>query len=266
MPRRKITDGQQSVIYKADEEKLYLFVYGSVAPDENDSADLAEKKKKRAERLKAFHENHARNSSVTGVGEKLRRLTYESIPEFIKAAGISYRDLVEITNGENGERAPLNWASKTEKSMCYVCDSLPPEKRAVVYRLVLDALPEPLHAILRSNNTSGNRVFDAAEARTNAYDEIWSVIKEDVMLRNIYTYRGDLSKSSTVVPFSRYNYVVQAMDVSYHWLLNLDEKTCILAKHGDTEMIMDAFCLLPEQWKQRLLAGVKLYADTRKEA
>lgn len=265
MATRKATQDEQRRISKYDEEKLYFVVNSSLEIADGDSQDEIARKERKAAKLKAFQEKYAKITQSKTAQKEPKRLTYETIPEFLKVTGLSYKDLLEITNAELGQRIQLSWPSKIERNMCSVCDSLPEHIRAKILDIVLSTLPAPMHGILHSTDTTGNKAFDAAEARTNEYDEIWSKIKGDVVLTNIYIYRTEPSRSCDLLPYYKFSTVASLFDVSYHWLLGLDDKTCILAKHGDTEMIMDAFCMLPDSWKQRIYAGVKEYADTAKK-
>ena len=55
-----------------------------------------------------------------------------------------------------------------------------------------------------------------------------------------------------MIPYMSINF-----DVSPHWLLGLDESRTVLAGNGETEIIMDMFCFLPEERKQMILQAVQ---------
>ena len=127
--------------------------------------------------------------------------------------------------------------------------------------MIIEIMPGPLMDVLFSDDTEDMRIFDMAEIREKSAGEAWSKIKDDPMLKNMCVYRHIPDRSINFLPFSKYSKVVQDLDVSYHWILNLDETVCILAKNGDTEMIMDAFCVLPDHWKKVVYSGAKLCLD-----
>lgn len=265
MPKGKPVNNEKfRRINKPDEEKLYAVVNASMIIRDTDSDAEKLQKQKMQERVEAFQAKYARVPASKNGAVEPKRLAYETIPEFLKAAGLSYKDLLEITNGNGTERAQLTWPSKIEKNMCSACDALPAAIRKKVYDIVLDTLPAPMHEILFSKDTTGQKVFDAAVARKNENGEVWNKIKDDIFLRNIYVYRDEPGRSCDMLPFGKYSTMARDFDVSYHWLLGLDEKACVMARNGMTELIMDAFCLLPDEWKQRIYAGVKQAADNVK--
>ncbi len=243
------------ILYKPDEEKIMAAFMDMVAIGENDSEEEKSEKRHRLETYQAFAELVLRGTSL------IRRLSYDVMPQFLMATGLTYRDILEIANGENGQRAQLSWSSEIEEAMCAVCDSLPAEIREKIHDMIIEIMPGPLMDVLFSDDTEDMRIFDMAEIREKSASEAWSKIKDDPMLKNMCVYRHIPDRSINFLPFSKYSKVVQDLDVSYHWILNLDETVCILAKNGDTEMIMDAFCVLPDHWKKVVYSGAKLCLD-----
>ena len=241
------------ILYKPDEDKLYYAFNKMVTVTEEDTQEEVLQKQQRAEKFSEF----ARQKAALRGRVEPKRLSYDMIPQYLLATGFSYRDLLEITNGDDGERAQLFWATEVEKNMCSACDSLSPEIRERIYGLILEILPAAMRDLLFSEDTQDNRVFDLAESREAKPGEIYRKIKDQSILRDVYTFRKIPGRGFEVIPFGKYNAIVSLLDVSYHWVLGLDETTCVLAQNGDTEMIMDAFCLLPDKWKEMLLASAQ---------
>lgn len=245
------------ILYKPDEDKLYNAFNKMVTVTEEDTQEKALQKQQRAERFSEFQKLNARQKASQRGRVEPKRLSYDMIPQYLSATGFSYRDLLEITNGEDGERAQLFWTTEIEKNMCSACDSLSPAIRERIYGMILEILPATMRDLLFSEDTQDNRVFDLAESREVKPGETYRKIKDQSILRDVCTFRKTPNRAFEVIPFGKYNAIVSLLDVSYHWVLGLNETTCVLAKNGDTEMIMDAFCLLPDRWKEILLASAQ---------
>lgn len=251
---RMQTEGRTRIT-KVDEDRLQKEISAMITVQDSDPSAVIQKKKRRAEKIDEFQRKYAKVTQVKGAYKGPKRLTYDNLEEYLNVAGFTYRDLLEITNGEDGERAKLAWKTKVEKNMCSVCDSMTEEQRKKVLEIVSEALPDPLYELFCSKESSGIKLFAYAEKRMTANYEIWHKIKDDKILSTAFVYRTHAGRSCADLPFSKFSDVVDLFGISYHWLLGLDEKTCVLAKHGTTEMIMDAFCLLPDRWKEIIYAG-----------
>ena len=279
-----ITDYSWRRIDKPAEDKLrsYVAALQVPIPEEIKTAILTSTKRKvneysteglTAEQLRTvelikFFKDYDRGTSRIKV--KDRRLCYHALPQLLKIAGLSYKDFLELVAGEDGVPAQLRWASATEEKMCTLCDRLNAKERNEVYALILRCLPDKLKELLFAPATTGNKLFDAAECHNISIDEIWQKIKLnpdaeamgdksniDYMLSNIYLYRKDPMRSCDLLPLGDIPRLCEIFDVSMHWVLSLDKHTCILAKKGETEVIMDAFCLLPATYQTFVYNCVK---------
>ncbi len=253
-------------IYKQDEDRLMAVVNQMTTVSEADSEAAIKDKQRRAKRIAEFYERYPRGEASRRVHKTPKRLCYENIGEFIAAAGLSYKALLEITGGSDGSKAKLEWPNKIERIMCSYCDSLSDEDRDKVLALVKGLVPKSIMDIVESDAVVAVKVFDIAEARKMEIGPLGGKLKDDYMLNNVYTYCHDAKKSCDTIPFYAANRISALADTSYHFMLGLDENDCILAKNGKTETIMDYFCLLPLIWKEHVLAAVKEYASRKKGA
>ena len=90
MPKGKPVNNEKfRRINKPDEEKLYAVVNASMIIRDTDSETEKLQKKKMQERVEAFQAKYARVPASKNGAVEPKRLAYETIPEFLKAAGLS---------------------------------------------------------------------------------------------------------------------------------------------------------------------------------
>ncbi len=247
--RSSDSENEQHSIYRPDEQKILFVISERLEDKEGDTQEERAEKRFRRACVQRFLYGE-------GQGQK-KRLTYETLPAFIKETGLSWREVLElIRGGEKGSRE-LHWALELERDMCRICDALTDKVRERLYSIILELLPEPLLQMLNSDDLPDKRVFDSAILRRKLSEETWGKIQDDIMLRSMYVARNNPQRARGYFRYGRLQDVVDRLDVSFHWILNMDEITCILAAHGKTELIMDAYCLLPEQWKHLLLGAAE---------
>ena len=185
------------------------------------------------------------------------RIAFKSIPAILEITGMTYKDLLEITNAEtDGNRADIHWPKPVEEKMCALCDSLDEAAREQIYEIVLDLLPEPLREILFMEALNTEKVVDSVQLRSYDPRHLTSVMNVSTSIRDTLQRKN---QSLYRIKFFMMKYLAENLDVSYHWMLGLDSHDCVLAKHGTTEMIMDAFCLLPDSYKAAVAGGVEIY-------
>lgn len=252
---------EESRLAHIDHDRLMEYVRSQARISTEDPEEVIEQKQKLQERLTAFEAGFSVKTT-----KKFKNLTYRVLPAFMEVAGLSYRDVLEITNDTKGGRTEIKWADHIEEQMSNACDDLPTDAaREQVRRLVVAMLPENLRELLYQKAPSAVRAVRAGKCRRISIKDIRQQIKTDYTQMNRYTYAEvkDDTYHSTI-PLHTYNQTISLYDVSPHWLLGLDENTCVLAKSGSTELIMDAFCLLPMEWKEVVLTATRLMARNLK--
>ena len=140
--------------------------------------------------------------------------------------------------------------------MCNLCDSVSDAARKCIYDMVMSMLPDAIKEYYTIKAVNSEKAIESAIYR--AYDPSYvpSLFRKPFEMQDIYLNR---TKALYRLQPHVMKFFADNLDVSYHWMLELDENTCVLAENGFTEVIMDAFCLLPDSWKDAVLAGVELY-------
>lgn len=188
---------------------------------------------------------------MTGTFEKKsrRRISYlgwEDIPEYCCVTGLDFREILRLTNIEE-----VAWAKDIEREMALVCDAASDKTRKMILGLCLAVLPVKLREIWCKDDYVTKRAVEASLIREEKRYETWANLKDSTTYRKSPKQIGE---NRIPLRLRDVAFYASSFDVSPHWLLGLDESTCILAKNGQTEMIMDVFCLLPEAEKSDCFA------------
>ncbi len=241
---------------KEDEERIYDLIDSRLMVSPSDNAQVCREKENRREALEAFKLRITPKKNNKPRQKRPGRLCYENLPELLNIAGLTYLDVLKgISKNQEGTPIEPQWASEVEATMCSCCDILSSDQRQKVLALIRRILAPAFQNSGFETMTPPQRLFKANALRSYCNREVNRQTKElgvyDIYLKRLLRYNYNTIEMNLISFFS------SSFDVSPHWVLGLDESQTVLAAHGESEMIMDLFCLLPEERKQMILQAVQ---------
>lgn len=268
----------QKKISREDEEKIIQTLIEENRIEESDTSQERARKERINKQVFEFRlslalpvfKKRAENKTpgTFELPERLRRLTLEDIPDLMAAAECSDRDIFEIVMGENGKRAALDWYSEDARNMAEKCDELTEEQRKIVLSKISSLVPNPLIEMNKTEDQPMIRIYRIAKARATQRTEPTKLIKEEQYAQWVLVRLYKSKSSQTDNPanqhklgsLSDYYKLSLLYSLSPHYVMGYDSSRCILAKNGTTELIMDAFCLLPQEMQKTLVRSVAAVA------
>ena len=241
---------------KVDEDSIYYLVKKQIRINPEDNTSARRDKERRQEAFEQFQKQITPVYKGSPRKDGPMRLCYEHIPDLLEISGLTYLDIFRaIAKDLDGNKIKPGWATAEEEKMCVCCDMLSSEQCEKVKELVKALLPDdfeytgmqdlsPLQKIVKANGMHAYCGNETARQVTELG------IEKQYRRRNIpYSFNA--------IEFNLLPFFSQSFDVSLHWLLGLNEKTCVLADNGETEIIMTLFCFLPEERKSIILKAVE---------
>ena len=248
--------GSMHRITKADEEKMYDFIWNELRVSANDSAATRKSKEKRKKDFEDFLLEITPLVRDKPRAKGPRRLFYEDIPTIMNLTGITYLDILKILSVDpDGNRIEPKWALDSEAKMCAYCDLMQPQQRAEVLSLIKRVLAPVFDNPTLNEESSIMRLYKANTLRTYCVKEMGRQVV-DLGVKDIY-HRRYLPYSFNALELNLISFMSISFDVSPHWLLGLNESHTVLAANGDTETIMDLFCFLPNERKDIILRAAE---------
>ena len=185
---------------------------------------------------------------------KPKSLTYENFGEFLCAADISYREMLEIISAEEENHGVVSWSSKEQFEMCQILDDLSPKQRKHAYSIVYQFVADDFKTLCDENDPIlGRRTCIALSYKYNDNSASIKLFKDlGLGIKWQKSKSSNPSISFWAVPFEKIPVIASRTGLSPHWMLGLDGDQVVLAKHGDTELIMDWFCLLSDSFQSLL--------------
>ena len=274
---------QRRMIDAYDAERIRSAVAPTLAPPPED-ADEQTKAQYQAKlnKLKPFlfKEGFGTRTKIK-MPPELHKLFVErkEIGTFLKAAGLSYRDLLTICAGG----IPVTWGCPWESKMADLCDSSTPNNCEAIAHFIENLLPKtvlPLLALRAERDdllwdnpkySSTYMLFKTAErtilrqARYSSNNPITVEIAKNIIAeakqnaakgtlsadQNSAAYLNGLAKqyengitSIAELPFHLYPFILKVSQLSPHWLMGLEDEELVLCKTPCAEKVMDRFCLL----------------------
>lgn len=256
MPKIKSIENYHKKIYPHDEELLFAALQEKLRKEaESGKTDITD----RWEKFSKYYWPRTKDGSF--------HLHYDRIGDFLEVSGISYAELLDICASDEPGSSRAAWPKKIEKSMASLADGMPEELVRFVRELTESMLPDSILEQLKTADKSINRVFAIAEIQATDTSYMWPRLDDGKRyLRQSYLRWKDEDKAvPDMLPFCFVKRVSEAFDLSPHFLLGLSEKETCLCRKGRTEILMDAFCVLPDLWKSRVYAGAKAMSDAYKQ-
>ena len=229
-----------------------------------------------------YVDKHHHVYKVHGNNAANRRITWETLEEFLAAIGSNNKEFLEkvsvtkaSSNPENftsrnkiwdayfavpiGEQFPVKWASEEQRNMCHLVDRMNEGQQNVLYELCYEMLPnQKAYALKRYNIASPAemRNFDVLSL-TNNHSAACKALAIDLGIaeRWIEGTRRNRAQISAI-PHEYIPAVSLATGVSPHWLLG--SKGPVLAQRASTERVMDIFCFLPVTYQKTLSSALSL--------
>lgn len=243
-------------ITKADEEKIYELIWKKLNMSASDSAATRKSKEKKKKDFEDFLLKITPLVRDKPRAKGPRRLCYEDIPAILDLTGISYLDLLKILSEDpDGNRIAPAWALDSEAKMCVYCDLMQSNQRSAVLLLIKRILAPVFYSSTLIEESSIMRLYRVNTLRTFCVKEMG---RQAINLGvNDIFHRRYLPYSFNAIELKLISFMSISFDVSPHWLLGLDDSRTVLAASGDTEMIMDLFCFLPDERKDIILRAAE---------
>ena len=148
----------------------------------------------------------------------------------------------------------MSWPTDDEDRFCSFCDSLSADNRKTVLELIKAVSNPKIVNLDRSDLSPIEIVYRTTMCRVqNNVGAKQELQKIGILDLNA----GYVRKDYAAMRLSILPYVSKQLDISLHWILNLDDQHIVLAKSGETETIMDYFCLLPPSRKTSIYEAVR---------
>ena len=244
-------------ISKSDEEIIYSIIIKRLSISPNDTEITKKDKIKRQADFDAYKEKITpRGRKKAGTSDP-RRLCYEDLDEIISITDISYLELLQaLSRDPKNNCIPVTWPSETEASMCSCCDIMTSTQRKNILALVRRVLSPRFEADDDRKDSPISRLYRENSIRIYSLHAMKKQVT-NYEINDIYRRRL-LAYNYNAVELSKIIYVCNSFDVSPHWLLALGDSQTILASNGETEMIMELFCFLPDERKEIILEAAEL--------
>ncbi len=247
---------------KEDDEKIMDEVYRLVEIEPTMSPAEKKIRKERAKRLDDFIDRFALAPSRQYMEHRpdspeiiIHRLYWENLPELMEICGISYKRLFEIVMSPSpDEPVELTWSNETLENLAHICDSLPEKSRNNLLAF-MEAITPDRFKETGDNKTPLKRFCDYQQFIQRRKGDIYYRMEEKDWSK---VYRGrNFKKTGNLISHSQMPAIAKEFNLTVHWLLGLDASTCILADHGETEMIVDYFSLIDSKYQDLVWNALK---------
>ena len=247
---------------KQDEDDIYALVESRIQISDSDSLAIRYEKSCRRLDYTQFKVEITPVYSGRPRAKGPMRLCYEHIPQLLDTVGLTYMDVFSaIAKNPDGERIKPRWSSEEETRFCAICDQLASAQRRLIGNLIRSLLPESFDYLQGQDASPIQRI--AKVNRIRSYCENETARKTAALGVDKQYSRRNVQYSYNAIEFSLLPFMAEHFDISLHWLLGLDEKHCVLAGSGETELIMAQFCFLPEERKHIVMKAVEAAIQTR---
>lgn len=256
-----------------DNKKIFATMTAESVASEKDSASVMKKKEALAAALKTYSDERKYqryqpskkdDSGSTWTTSMIeRRLTLGELPGLLKATNYTYKDLFEIVTAEKAPgRSPIEWYSEDAKRFAQICDARSEKERQFILKTVTSLVPKPLREMNAEEDQPLSRAVRVMLARQVNMGDSFAEIKKSKDDPNLFYRlykRNDNSPKNRNYKFgslSEFYDFAKIGQLSLHYVMGMDETQLILAKNGTTELIMDAFCLLPTRLQHAIADGL----------
>ena len=186
-----------------------------------------------------------------------RRLRWSDLPELLSISGLTYKDIIDAVCEKSGsEITKLTWATDVQSRMCAICDRfLTKRDRLAMIDFVKSVTSNAFRETVEADNAPAVKLFKYTSWKEARRGDTKEQIKT-IGLEKKYLQRFG-NGTQSLISFSQVPMLAAMFGVSIHWMLGLGEDDVVLAQNGATEIVMDYFCLLPNDMQSAIVAGLE---------
>lgn len=257
-------DSSSSLHYidKKEAEIILQFIEDYLVESDDMSETEKEEIRYKANRFKAFKMKIATFRTTRCKNPSkiyTRRLRWSDLPELLNISGLTYKDIIEAVCEKSGaEVKTIAWSTDAQARMCAVCDRfLTKRDRAIMIDFVKSVTSNAFRESVEADDAPAVKLFTYTSWKEARRGDTKEQIRA-IGMEKKYLQRFGTGKQS-LITFSQTHMLADMFGVSIHWMLGLGEDDCVLAQNGSTEIIMDYFCLLPEEMQEAIVAGLEMH-------
>ena len=248
-----------------NEEKKIMELVDSLLTDR---PELSEEEREilpyRRKKYRAFQEKYATfrsKRSENPLKIYTRKLSWPMLRDLMSVFDLTFKDILEAVCGTESDKPfRLTWATREQERMCRLCDGyLSKSGRERLLTFIIGITSPAFRDTVKLKEAPVRKLFRFKTWNESRRGDSRDMMKELGMERE-FLERFSLH-SQSVLTFEQIVDLARIFKVSIHWMLCLDQDEVVLAKNGSTELIMDYFCLLPEEIQCCILKGLERHCD-----
>lgn len=182
-----------------------------------------------------------------------RRLCYEDIGPVLNILGLTwkqYMDLASIDTEDNPY--PVKWKSEELKTLCETLDHFTESDREKILNTAKQLAGPSVSKLYTSDMPTPWRILEALRVEHENPRFLAKTFRQLNLQSKVTPRLFANDYQETAVNFATIPYIANELNLSAHWLLRMPENTPLLAEHAMSEVIMDIYCLLPNERKNIL--------------
>ena len=278
-------DFRNKPIVRDCNDTIYKWVLNNLYIDpQEDSSDEQERKQKSQQALETFRANYCKD--VTGEKSSATpRLTYRSLPAFLKIADLTYlkmfarirreSDLCIVVEsksdsddesdlGDEKKPVPIIYRNSTEEKVLFPskeaeifarsCEQLPDKQRSALKEFIWNISSPSVKELARWEGKLTTRVLTSCGLKINTRP---STVKN--MLKapdNSPKITSGNTGSFESIKICDLPFLSEYFGLSLHWLLQLDDNVSVYSDIEDVDTILDYFCFFDLDYQNCLQTAV----------
>lgn len=183
-------------------------------------------------------------------GPRIRRVTYDMLPELLRIAELNGRQLYELM----GVTVP--WPDEQFRILAERCELLPEKMIDQIFTSAVQMTP---------NWWMSDEIKEAHpsdRARLLFQHRFPRTMRKTIDCPPLEKVWND-QHSAYTIPFLDFPEVAQTLNVNLHWLLCFDDRTCFFGSRPEIDLILNVFSFMPDRLRQTFFEAVQMRCEGR---
>lgn len=231
---------------------IYRWVIKKLQIDPSDTEKEQEKKREWQQRFSEYKEKYQSDPLTSEKYTSILRITYNSLPDFLHIADLTYGDMFNMFHGKSNEEIakgsksiPFGFPNAKVEKFAKSCEKLPLNKRMVLEEFIREISSPSIRELTDWQGKLTVRVLNGCGLKVKKKaSEIRSDLTENKERPTITSSNTGYFESIKIADLP---ILAKDYGLSLHWLLQLDSSVHMYSNKQCVDEILDYFCFFDEK-------------------
>ncbi len=233
-------------------DMIYLWVVSKLKIEPSDTEKEQEKKREWQQRFSEYKEKYQSDPLTSEKYTSILRITYNSLPDFLHIADLTYGDMFNMFHGKSNEEIakgsksiPFGFPNAKVEKFAKSCEKLPLNKRMVLEEFIREISSPSIRELTDWQGKLTVRVLNGCGLKVKKKaSEIRSDLTENKERPTITSSNTGYFESIKIADLP---ILAKDYGLSLHWLLQLDSSVHMYSNKQCVDEILDYFCFFDEK-------------------